>query len=438
MNFVKQFTEKYWERIRDYNYILFHQPDMEVFLHSNSYMQRPFSVKLLRYFVKLVLGIFRDIYCFRKIQINIKNKIVFLGHSSNSTEVLEPLAALYGHQGLYIATMEEYDRDKQMLPNSLIMLFSILMLPQFFLHFLIASPSEKKIINWFLPSLVSSYGSELFWRFIFAFFRPKGIIVANDHSFETRIPSIIAREKQVPIFYIQHAPVTRYFPPLKFNVAFLEGDNSLHCYNTEQSKNVILVGNIKFEKVRNRRNSNDTVRCIGIAGSSFLTKKEFHYRLDVIKNTFKEIKIIFRPHPDSVNKDWEIPNGVEFSDVRNEKTFEFLARIDLVIGGESGILAEAALMNVYPVMYKEENPEVILKDSYGFIRHGVCELAYSIDDLLRIIRQQIACKENAVHRAKYFYSNWSNPFALNPYEQIIDTIKQHISNPYWESQFITR
>ena len=417
-----------WSHFRDLNYIIFKIHQWELLLPTRSDMKHSILNKSIRFFAKLIINILYDLINCRKIQFNIHSKFVFLGHSSSSKEVLGPLVVRYGQDAIFIETVEKFNKQGKRLPQSVVYLLSILMLPIFLYHLFIMSTLERRSSFWFLPTILMSYGTDIYWKVVLTFNKPIAIFVANDHSFETRSPVLAARKKGIPVFYIQHAPVTKLFPPLVFDIAFLEGENALQCYNVKESNQVILVGNIKFEMVRHLRNKKTTVNVIGIAGSSFLTKATFHHLVEIISYTFKELKIIFRPHPDGVHKDWSIPKSIEFSDVRIENSFTFLARIDLVIGGESGILAEAALMNVYPIMYGKENSNVTAIDSYGFIENNVCDLAKNEKDLLEIIRQTIKKKENSVDRVSYYYSNTVKPFGSDPYGRIIEIVNNYLRN----------
>ena len=68
-----------------------------------------------------------------------------------------------------------------------------------------------------------------FWD---ASFRPRVLIVANDHSPNQVGSTAVAAGLKIPTIYIQHAEVTAAFPPLAFSLSILRNHASLKAYES--------------------------------------------------------------------------------------------------------------------------------------------------------------------------------------------------------------
>ena len=86
-------------------------------------------------------------------------------------------------------------------------------------------------------------------------------------------------------------------------------------------------------------------------------------------------------------------NSIKISDSNKSHPFEFLSKVDAIISGNSAVLLEAALVNVFPIyFFSEEN---IIKynddnfDRYGFVKNGIAIQANNLFDLEIIINKAL-------------------------------------------------
>jgi len=147
----------------------------------------------------------------------------------------------------------------------------------------------------------------------------------------------------------------------------------------------------------------------------------------MIINKYPHIKLLLRPHPAIKNKtlliDYCIKNKIEYSDPIKTNSFDFLSSIDALIVGDSNIILEATLLNVFPlVAFKGK-----YFDSYGFLKNGLIENVYTnTEDLLLTIGNLIKNKPFVRSKAKNYsatinsiYDGKSSDLAYNLINQII-------------------
>lgn len=75
---------------------------------------------------------------------------------------------------------------------------------------------------------------------------PDIVVLANDHSPFARVIFHVAAELGVVTAYIPHAPVSKEFPPLRMDHAFLDGEIQRELYERDGCKTEI-VGAIRYE-----------------------------------------------------------------------------------------------------------------------------------------------------------------------------------------------
>jgi dUTPase len=98
---------------------------------------------------------------------------------------------------------------------------------------------------------------------------------------------------------------------------------------------------------------------------------------------------------------------MQFSDPETEHPFAFLSRTDMVIAGDTGILLEAALLNVYPLYYDFAQK---WSDYYGFVQTGLVQHIESCAEACVVIRSHMQHKQYIRDRAKGFCATIDTPY----------------------------
>ena len=279
-----------------------------------------------------------------------------------------------------------------------IMCFVILLIakgPSLYSRLLCSDSSKLKLDNYYLfiqanlfvPYFIGLINSSNY----------KGVILTNDHTAICRSLLFSAKSEKILTFYIQHAAVSDFFPPIEFDCALLDGRNSYEAYIKIQNKNKkrkvynfksLLIGMQNSRKmyaqkgIKTKKNVS-----IGIA------LKGDHENLDnifrLINNlTTEKHKVFIRTHPKTKREYLELlkrrvsstKGHVVIGEV--DQTIEaFLYSIDCLIAGDSSIILESCIFGL-PVFYSSQFSD-FYNDYYGFSKSG---LVKDIDSLLKNIR----------------------------------------------------
>jgi len=239
--------------------------------------------------------------------------------------------------------------------------------------------------------------------------QPRYVVVSNDHNVDTRSLRISAQILDIKTVYLQHASVSRLFPPLDFDIAFLDGEKSLEIYkecnkNTDyhsnKAINVFLSGQKKF-LTPVQANSGHITR-IGLA-TNLLDPLTPIIEL-ARKLTKIGLRVVIRHHPsqspvftEGLKALQASTENIRISDPEISDINDFFQGVDVLIAGDSSIHLEAALAGLTTYYYHfSKNPEGY--DYYGFLNEGICSLLP--DDLTNFTQAVIHSEHESRKRRK--------------------------------------
>jgi len=266
---------------------------------------------------------------------------------------------------------------------------------------------------------------------------PRVIIMSNDHNMPNRVVALAAKFACIPTIYIQHASVNKQFPPLSFDFALLDGTRALQAYNEagESATKVFLIGTPKFDDYFASINKRHLLKNIGICTNHFDPIDRVDEVCRELSIRFADLRVSVRPHPgDSRQRDaWiNLAKKYEyhFSDPNKELSFAFLERCEAIIVGDSNILLDAALLNVYPLYY---DFGLTKWDWYGFCATGLIEYLAHVDELCARIRSLISSKPDIRSRCLPYcctvggrYDGRSSELAVSAINMILDSTDEFI------------
>ncbi|MBS2100778.1 glycosyltransferase family protein [Carboxylicivirga linearis] len=230
---------------------------------------------------------------------------------------------------------------------------------------------------------------------------PGLLVFSNDHSMASRSLLMAAKSLGIKTAYIQHASVSQYFPPLKFDVALLEGKDAYEKYKAvgKIESKIQLVGMPKFDKYSGVINRNNKIESIGICYNIGDSIEEVSKLIDMLQSLNEGIKIKLRPHP-ADSRSVNIKYKIDVCDSKRVNSFEFLQQVDCIIVGNSSIILEAALLNVLPLYFK---PIVKGKyDYYGFLKNNIAVSVSNNEELKSLLFQYKNNKPNVFDNTKYY------------------------------------
>ncbi|MEA4994959.1 MAG: hypothetical protein VB079_00555 [Petrimonas sp.] len=257
------------------------------------------------------------------------------------------------------------------------------------------------------------------------YYRPKAIIMSNDHNAYCRALLVSGKDLSIPTIYIQHAAVTNQFPQLKFDLSLLEGMDSLNKYQecgTIKGK-VKLIGMPKFDLYYNSINNRNKISTFGFAFNPSDNYNDFYELSRIIHSNYPQCKIIFRYHPSTDLKLIEIPDYVCISNAREETSFKFLNKCDVIFAGNSSIHLEATLLNVISLYIDFHSQNI--NDYYGFISNNLINIV-SVDNILSVLDKYMVNKPYIRNKAKYYVETINTEWDGRSTDLVIQTIINYL------------
>lgn len=296
------------------------------------------------------------------------------------------------------------DEPARFFPLLKIYLFSLPFVARTFSHFFRSGGYIRDSFLLFFTDYLCIYGQYVVYRLFFLRNSVKVLVVANDHSSECTTIAKAARDEGITTVYIQHSSVSEIFPPLKFDYALLEGLDALQKYDSRGASptKVFLIGIPKADAFLNDINTRTKLNTLGVCTNPLDPVEKIEELVRTIRTAFPDMDIIFRPHPGDIKDAWRdiaTANRLEYSDPLAETSFDYLKKIDALVVGNSNIILEAVLMNVYPIYYNVTEFE----DYYGFCRNGLVDAApESPEEAVENIRALLNERPNVRSRARSY------------------------------------
>lgn len=226
------------------------------------------------------------------------------------------------------------------------------------------------------------------WWFILSKRSYAFVLLSNDHNVSNCCLSAMAAVLNIPTAYLQHASVTKAFPPLRFDYAFLDGQVALdHYINSEVDAGdkfnfrppsvIILSGQKKAIHPQIAAAS------LGLAVNRL---DDMEYAIGLAYDLSRRgIPLIVRWHPyqgrvDVARIKSGLPKTVLLSDPNSQSVSAFLARTRMLLAGGSSIHLEAALSGIHSV-YHDLTGSGNLRDVYGYVAEGISTLCQDIDQI---------------------------------------------------------
>ncbi len=367
----------------DLCYDLSHEKWNRIRLHPKTSSNLVWMIyKRFKHFLKRYRSLVK--YSFEKIN----SEVVVFYTTPNQKAALEPIINNLDNVKVLSSNSNYYNKT----PNAnLINAFSLLSFYVLLWHYLFSSGYKRRSLHSLKDKYLRAYGYYFYYYFLLKKNRKsiKLIIVANDHFHENLPFNYAALNNKIKIAYIQHASVTKEFPPLIFDYAFLDGIDAFEKYDGRGKKNTkcFLTGIMKLDPyLPLPTNDKNTIRkkigvCIG-GGDDY---DKFILLIEQMKN--EGLEFIVRPHPliiDDWRKICEL-NDFNLSNPYEVGALNFLISVDIIVAGNSNILLEAAILGVKTIYYLSKSESTY--DYYGFIQNDIITAEYLINqDIILLIK----------------------------------------------------
>lgn len=301
--------------------------------------------------------------------------LALFSSTENQTKALLPIANQLQDSGWIFVNQKDRDTPEAIrFPFFLVSIVSILSLPisLVYLAGYIFGPNEAnesrarrmKTVAYSFDELLRSYGyltaaMLLIWRHGI-----KTLIMSNDHNSINRALCHAGKNLGITTIYLQHAPVNSLFPKLNFSLALLDGEISAELYRIKPSSTKIeLIGAVRYDQkfsssFYSRRTKEKII-------SLCLNKLDKREKFLGYLRSFEDRgwKVIVRPHPGMSAAELSFLPGDVLIDQRDIATH--LARVHFLLAGSSGVLLDAFMAGVIPLMATDLSKAA---DYYGFLR----------------------------------------------------------------------
>lgn len=239
-------------------------------------------------------------------------------------------------------------------------------------------------------------------------YRPRAVILANDHNDDARALLLACRAEGVPTAYVQHASVSTNFPPLGFDLSLLEGQDALdkYCLCGPVRGRVELVGMPKADAFLSQRNTAPRVRRVAVACNLLDELPALADTLAYLLRELPELIFTLRPHPGDQRDFAALRRALpplQWSDPQRENVFEFLQQHDALVAADTSTHLEATLLNVASVYYRF-SPSPTLADYYGYAAHGLSEWAPALPALAAALARLARHKPPDLYRRAAYYN----------------------------------
>lgn len=198
---------------------------------------------------------------------------------------------------------------------------------------------------------------------------PTALVIANDHSPARVATSMVMKAAGVPRIYLQHAEVTRLFPPLDFEFNILRNLKSFHTYEglgavDQNTTFVISRQSDPFRADELARERSGPV-AVGIYPTARVNLEALRQLVAALSKNALVSRIILKEHPGSA--------GAGLSSLASFEKLEFSKSIPLfdhlAIVGNSSVAVELLHRGI-PV-YHDFSLDPVGRDYYGLVRSGI-------------------------------------------------------------------
>lgn len=273
---------------------------------------------------------------------------------------------------------------------------------------------SKNLIRNDFNVFLNVYSELVYFDKLLSMTEPQYVVVSNDHSEPNRALLALARYKKIKTVYMQHASVSKLFPALNVDYAFLDGNFSLNIYrNCEENfkvgtkkienRKIFLSGQKKKLQVLTK----NVDMKVGIALNALDSVEESMELVGYIMKSGFQLKLRWHPGLSKriivdLRKKLE-EYGVEISDPKDESLIEFFSNIKFLIAGNSSIHLEAALSGVVPIYF--EISKTGITDYYLYVENGLADKCNSLEDIKEVL-EKISKKDRYINaESVQFYSS---------------------------------
>lgn len=306
--------------------------------------------------------------------------LICFSSTTNQTAALEPIVASIEGLRWVVVNQSRHDPGLQF-PSIIVSLVSILTLPATLIFAVVFLAFGKeggrlsirmRALAFSFDEVLRAYAYLAAAHVLLARHRPSVVIMSNDHNAINRALCLASAKRGVKTVYVQHAPVTHVFPRLVCSHAFLDSEVSAEIYRRRPTETVIEVLGASRYDTRfqgDRPGGRAREKTVSLC----LNKVDDPGRILAYHQALTERgwEVVVRPHPGMAGRDLAfLPHDAR---IDRDPIHRHLRKVNFLIAGNSGVLLDAYMAGVVPVMATDVSE---VTDYYGFLER---QAVYSID-----------------------------------------------------------
>jgi hypothetical protein len=299
------------------------------------------------------------------------------------------------------------------LPSSLFYMLGWIVFPVSVCRLLtIKNRYQKFSLTKRLERVVVSGSSVFVWKLLFRIWRPRMVVISNDHNHWTRSAVRAAAQLGVRTAYIPHAYTSDSFPELECTVSFLDSEIQRRLYkpkSTLESAQIRITGAVRYESkikvtaVIEHTPLEGIIICFNELDS-----------LDFIKAILSQIseqlvdkyQIFVKPHPGDRSRFERIKklcHNFQLTYVEpNDDIYNYSGKAQVLLGGVTGAHIDALMYGMLPLSlsywYKE--------DYYGLIKENAILTVDNLFEIPECYNRSLHDVRSIAHRFNYHFKNY--------------------------------
>jgi hypothetical protein len=334
-----------------------------------------------------------------------KEQIIFFFQTKNNYNTIKSIQEITPNSVLLRTTPKKWSKG-YIFPTGVAYIVALPFLPLALYHLIRSKNKKRDTMRACFKKYWRSYGLIIVFELYLHFLSPKALILSNDHSREHIIISLICKKNKIPVFFIPHGIFwgkTLQENPMFFDYALVAGEaQKLKIKRILPDSKLYVIGRPLSDSSLKKFNKSNELKNIGICVNLIDNLTNIEKLIDILKQNLK-LGITLRAHPDLQNsvdiKKIVSAHKIESSNSLRETPTEFLEKVDGIIAGCSGILLDAAEMNVYPIFYDSSKH---YDDFNGFVKNGLAHFAATPEDCVKQLKELSIKKPDVRINAKYY------------------------------------
>lgn len=317
------------------------------------------------------------------------------------------------------------------------------------LYFKLKKANKNFEINYFFSALCQSYTFLPYFIRTLTKLSSKGnlklVILSNDHNSANRCLRLVCEMLNIKTFYMQHASVSKLFPPLQYDYALLDGEIAYETYKmcADNLPGVsVFPANVFLSGQKKLINTNKDVTGAFDVGIAVNMLDDFDY-LKVLIERLVECgnKILVRTHPSQPSSFLKklsviITNTqIQWCDPTTNSLSSFFNSINCLVSANSSIHLEAALAGK-ATLYYEFSSDADMSDYYEYKKNGLV-YPLNLDNIEQSIKEGVIyCSSKKRSQAvKKYSATYMTKWEHQEGELSAELIKKILTNESFNDLF---